>query len=75
MGLPRPVMVKPRNPFKRATSEGIFGFAGCPVVSHLSFIQAVNRFGLCVVVAVTLTADRGLNAYLGQSLAIAEDTY
>ena len=38
----------------------------------ISALESVDRLGQRVVVAVALTADRGLDAGLGQSLAVAD---
>ena len=41
-------------------------------MNQLSLVQAVNRFGESVVIAVTSTSDRRLDASLGQTLAVAD---
>ena len=41
-------------------------------MNQLSLVQAVNRFGKSVVMAVTPTSDRRLDARLGQSLALPD---
>ena len=40
-------------------------------MDNLGFVQPVNGFGQGLVVAVARTPDRGLDAGLGQALAVA----
>ena len=41
-------------------------------MNQLSLVQAVNRFGESVVIAVTPTSDRRLDARFGQPLAVPD---
>ena len=40
-------------------------------MNHLGLVQAIDRLGQGVVVRVADTADRGVDAGLGQALGIA----
>jgi hypothetical protein len=41
-------------------------------MDDLGLVEAIDRFGECVVVAVADTADGGLDARLGQALGVLD---
>ncbi len=65
-------MVEPGDPFQGGQLDGFPAFPGRTTVDQFGFVQAVDRLGQCVVVAVATAADRGLDADLGQPFAIAD---
>ena len=59
-GLQQPTMVEPIDPFERGVLDGFEAAPGSAPVDHLGFVEAVDRLGQSVVVAVADTADRRL---------------
>lgn len=64
-------MVVPVHPFQ---GRHFYSFAALPrlAVDPLGLVQTVDGLSQCVVVAVALAANRGLNASLCQPLGIAD---
>ena len=65
-------MVEPRNPFEGCQFHGFQGPPGYAAVDDFGLLEPVDCLGQRVVVAVALAADRGLDAGLGQPLALAD---
>ena len=55
-------MVEPIHPFERGNLDGFSALPRTVSVDDLSLIEPVDRFGQCVVVAVTFAAGRRLDA-------------
>ncbi len=70
MGSPQTTMVEPVDPFERCVLDGFEAAPGSAPVDHLGFVEAVDRLGQSVVVAVADTADRRLDAGLGEALGV-----
>ena len=64
-------MVEPADPFEGGQFDGFAGWPA-PAVDHLGLVQAVDRLGQGVVVAVALAADGGLDAGLGETFGVAD---
>ena len=71
-GLQQSVLVDPSHPFQGGQSHRFFGFPRCATVDQLGLIQAIDRLGQGVVVAVAFAAHRRRDAGLGQSVAVAD---
>ena len=69
-GLEQAAMVEPVDPFERGQFDSLAGLPG-PAVDHLGFVQAIDRLGQGIVVAVALAADGGFDAGLGQAFGVA----
>lgn len=65
-------MIEPVDPFQCCELDGLKGTPGSPPVDHFGLVESVDRFGERIVVAVTDTANRRLDASLGQSLSILD---
>ena len=71
-GLQQSVVVEPCHPFQGGQFHRFFGFPRCATEDQLGFVQAIDRLGQGVVVAVVFAAHRGRDAGLGQSVAVAD---
>jgi len=71
-GLQQPTMVVPVDPFERGVLDGFEAAPRSARADHFGFIEAVDRFGQSVVVAVADTADRWLDGGLGKALGILD---
>lgn len=71
-GLQQPTMVEPIDPFERGVLNSFEAALGSAPVDHLGFVETVDRFGQSVVVAVADTADRRLDAGLGEALGVLD---
>lgn len=74
-GLQQPAMVEPVDPFEGRVLDGFEAAPRSALVDHLGFVEAVDRLCQSVVVAVADTADRRLDAGLGEALGVFVDTY
>ena len=61
-------MVEPVDPFKGSELHRLKGPPRPASVDDLSLVEAVDRLGERIVIAVADAADRGLDACLGQAL-------
>lgn len=69
-GLEQPLVVELVDPFEHSIFDG-FEAAPWPVsVDHFGLVEAVDRLGQRVVVAVTDAAERGFDPGFGESLGI-----
>ena len=68
----QPVLIEPGHPFQRCQFHCFTTFPRCPPVDQFGFVQAVDRFRQCVVIAVTATANGRFNARLSQSLGVTD---
>ena len=57
------------HPFQRDQLDGLPVLAGRFTMNEFGLVQASDRLGQGVVVAVVIAAHRGLNADLGQAFA------
>ena len=55
-GFEQAVVVEPSDPFQRGQFDGLFGFPWRSTMNELCLVQAVDRLGQCVVVAVAFAA-------------------
>jgi hypothetical protein len=65
-------MVELVDPFERGVLDGFEAAPGSAPVDNLGFVEAVDRLGQSVVVAVADTADRRLDTGLGQALGVLD---
>jgi len=66
----QPPVVEPVHPFQRGVLDGLEGPPRATPVDHLGLVEAVDRLGQGVVIAVTDAADRGLDPGFGEALGI-----
>lgn len=71
-GLRQPTIVEPIDLFERGVLDSFEAAPGSAPADHLGFVEAVDRFGQSVVVAVADTADRRLDAGLGEALGVLD---
>ena len=71
-GFQQPLMIEPSHPFKGSQFHGQLGFPRGFAVNQFSFVQAIDRLGQRVVIAVTTAADRGFYPGLGEALGVAD---
>ena len=71
-GLEQAVVVEPGYPFQGGQLHRFLGLPRCPAMNQFSLVQAVDRLGQGVVVAISLAAYRGFDAGLGQAFAVAD---
>ena len=65
-------MVEPVHPFQGSELDG-FQISPWPApADDLGLVEAVDRLGQGVVVAVADAADRGLDARIGEALGVAD---
>ena len=69
-GLRQPTIVEPIDLFERGVLDSFEAAPGSAPADHLGFVEAVDRFGQSVVVAVADTGDRWLVAGLGKALCV-----
>ena len=69
-GLQQSTMVEPVDPFERVVRDGFEAAPGSATVDHLGFVEAVDRLRQSIVAAVADTADRRLDAGLGEALSV-----
>ena len=70
--LEEPAVVKSVDPFKRGILDGL-GAAPRPApMDHLGLEQAADGLGKGIVIAVSDTADGGLDACLGKAFGVAD---
>ena len=65
-------VVEPIDPFERRELNVLDMPPRSAAAYELGLVQADNRFGQCVVVAVADTTDRRLDAGLGETLRVAD---
>ena len=66
-------MVEPADPPQGCQLNGFLGESqGRTAVNEFGVVQAVDCRGQCVVVAVAMAANRGLDASFGQAFTIAD---
>ena len=63
-------VVEPLHPFERGVLDGFEGPPGSASMDDLGLVEAVDRLGQGVVVAVADAADRWLDPGLGETLGI-----
>lgn len=63
--------VKPRDPLESGQFHRLLGFPGCSAMNELGFVEPVDGFCECVVVAIAFAAHRGFDTRLSQTLAVA----
>ena len=66
-GFQKPVMVEPGYPYQGGQFNRFSGFPGAASMDDFRLVETVDGFRQGIVVAVAFTADRGLNAGLGQA--------
>jgi hypothetical protein len=57
---------------QRGELDSLLGLPGCSAMDQLGLVESVDLLGQRVVVAVALAPHRGLDASLGQPLAVAD---
>ena len=63
-------MVEPVDPFQCRVFDGFEGSPGPPPMHDLGLVEAIDGLGQGVVITVADTADRGLDAGLGEALCV-----
>src|SRR5690606_26907017 len=71
-GLQQPAMVEPVDPGERRELDRLEAPPWPAPMDDLGLVEAVDRFGESVVIAVADAADRRLDARLGQALGVAD---
>ena len=71
-GFEQPAMVEPVHPLKGSVLDCFEVAPRPPPVDHLGLVEAVDRLGQSVVIAVADAADRGLDPGLGQALGVLD---
>ena len=71
-GLEQPLVVEPVDPFQCRVFDGFEGSPRPPPMDDLGLVEAVDGFGQGVVIAVADTADRRLDAGLGEALRVLD---
>ena len=65
-------MIEPVDPFQRGIFDSFEAAPWPTPVDHLGFVQAVDRLGQSVVIAVADAANRRLYPGLGKSLGVVD---
>ena len=65
-------MIEPSHPFKSSQFHGLLGFPRGFAVDQFSLVQAIDRLGQRVVVAVSTATDRGFYTGLGEALGVKD---
>ena len=65
-------MIEPVDPFQRGVFNGFERPPWSAPMDHLSFVEAVDRLGQSVVIAVADAADRRLDPGLGKPFGVAD---
>lgn len=68
----RALAVESGHSMQRGQFNRLLGLPGTSAVDQFSFVQTVDRLGQGVVVGVALTANRRLDAGLGQPFGVAD---
>ena len=71
-GLEKSSGVEPVDPFEGSELDRLEGAPWAPPVDDFSLVKAIDGLGQSVVVAVSDTANRGLNTGLGQPFCILD---
>src|SRR5471032_3130172 len=66
------MMIEPGHPLQRRQFDGLACLPRSTAMYQFCLVQAVDGLGQRVIIAVALTAHRGLNAGLRQTLAVAD---
>lgn len=61
------MIVEPGRPFEGCQFHNCLGFPRRRATVQLGFVQAVDRLGQCIVVAIAIAAHRKLDAAFGQA--------
>ena len=69
--LQQPAIVEPVDPGKRGKLDGLEAPPRSAPVDQLRLVEAVDRLGESVVVAIADAADRGLDTGLGEALGVS----
>ena len=69
--LEQTVVIEPCNPGQGCQFDRFLGLPRAAAMDHLGLVQAIDRLGQRVVVAVALAANRRFDAGLCQSLGVA----
>lgn len=64
-------MIVPVNPFQGGDLHSFAATPGLPI-DQLCFVQSVDGFSQSIVIAISLTAYRGLYPSLSETLGIAD---
>lgn len=70
-GLQEPAIVEPVDLGERRELDGFEGSPRTTPMDDFGLVEAVDRFGESVVVAVSDATNRGLDTSLGQALGVA----
>ena len=68
--LKQAIVVKPVHPFQRGQLHGLLGRPWGTAMNQLGLVEPVARLGQRVVIAVSLTAHRGLDASFCQTFGV-----
>ena len=71
-GLEQAAVVEPIHPVEGGELNLLQRAPGSPAPDDLGLVEAVDRLGQGVVVAVADAADRGLDARIGEALGVAD---
>ncbi len=71
-GLEKPSVIEPVDPFQGGDFHGLHAAPRTAPVDEFGLVEAVDRLGQGIVVAVTDAAYRWLDPGLGQTLGIAD---
>src|SRR6476469_5676461 len=71
-GLQQATMVEPVDPFERGVLDRFEAAPRSTPVNHLGLVEAVDRLGQSVVVAVADAADRWLYPGFGEALGVLD---
>jgi hypothetical protein len=69
-GLEQALVVEPVDPFQCRVFDGFEGSPRPPPTDDLGLVEAIDGLGQGVVITVADTADRGLDAGLGEALCV-----
>ncbi len=70
--LEQPPVVEPIDPLQGCVLDGVNVPPGTTASDDFGLVQSVDRLGQGIVVRVTNTADRCVNARFGQTLRVAD---
>ena len=65
-------MIEPVDPFQRGELDGFEGSPRATAMDDFGLVEAVDRFGQGVVIAVADAADRGFDAGLRQAFGVSD---
>ena len=65
-----PPVVEPVDPFQRGEFHGLEGSPGSAPMNDLGLVEAVHRLGERIVVGISYTSDRWLDAGASEALGV-----